>query len=67
MLYNNLLFFLGFYSWNYKSSNLFEKIFQKRQINQTPMEQLKNNKLIRPRLKYMGELDRKYNDITERK
>jgi hypothetical protein len=46
MLYNNLLFFLGFYSWNYKSSNLFEKIFQKRQINQTPMEPLKNNKKL---------------------
>ena len=33
MLYNNLLFFLGIYSWNYKSTNFIHKIFQKKQIN----------------------------------
>ena len=33
MLYNNLLFFLGIYSWNYKSTTLLQKILQKKQIN----------------------------------
>ncbi len=30
------------------------------------IEQLKNNKLIRPRLLYIGELDKKYTKIEER-
>ena len=46
MLYNYLLFFLGIYSWNYKSLTLFEKILQKREINQEPLEPLKNNKKL---------------------
>jgi len=31
------------------------------------VEQLRNNKLIRPRLRYMGEVDKKYISIEERK
>jgi len=46
MLYNNLLFFLGIYSWNYKSITLFEKILRKREINQEPLKPLKNNKKL---------------------
>ena len=46
MIYNYLLFFLGIYSWNYKSTTFFEKMFQKRQINQQPLEPLKNNKKL---------------------
>lgn len=30
------------------------------------IEQLKNNKLIRPRLRYVGEMDKEYEDISER-
>ena len=30
------------------------------------VEQLKNNKLIRPRLRYTGESDKKYTEITDR-
>lgn len=46
MLYNNLLFFLGIYSWNYKSTNFIEKIFQKKQINLSLLTQLNNNKKL---------------------
>ena len=46
MLYNYLLFFLGIYSWNYKSTNFFEKLFQKKEINLTLLTQNKNNKKL---------------------
>lgn len=46
MLYNTLLFFLGIYSWNFKSIYLFEKILQKREINQEPLAPIKNGKKL---------------------
>ena len=46
MLYNNLLFFLGIYSWNYKSTTFLEKLLQKKQINLTLLTQNKNNKKL---------------------
>jgi len=46
MLYNNLLFFLGIYSWNYKSTNFLEKLFQKKEINLTLLQPNKNNKKL---------------------
>ena len=46
MLYNNLLFFLGIYSWNYKSTNFIERLFQKKEINLTLLTQNKNNKKL---------------------
>jgi len=46
MLYNYLLFFLGIYSWNYKSVNFLEKILQKKQINQELLMPIKNNKKL---------------------
>ena len=46
MLYNNLLFFLGIYSWNYKSNNYFENVLQKKQVNLVPFIPLKNNKKL---------------------
>ena len=30
------------------------------------IEQLADNKMLRPRLRYLGELDRKYEDINDR-
>ena len=44
MLYNYLLFFLGIYSWNYKSTTFIEKLLQKKEINLTLLTQNKNNK-----------------------
>jgi len=46
MLYNYLLFFLGIYSWNYKSTNFIEHLFQKKQLNLTLLKQNKNNKKL---------------------
>lgn len=46
MLYNNLLFFLGIYSWNFKSTNFFDKLFQKKEINLTLFKPIKNNKKL---------------------
>lgn len=46
MLYNYLLFFLGIYSWNYKSTTLLERLFQKKQINLELLTQNKNNKKL---------------------
>lgn len=47
MLYNYLLFFLGFYSWNFKSDNCFEKILQKKKINIEPLIEHKQKKIIK--------------------
>lgn len=46
MLYNYLLFFLGIYSWNYKSTTFFERLLQKKEINLTLLTQNKNNKKL---------------------
>ena len=46
MLYNNLLFFLGFFSWKFKPNNFIEKIIKKKEINLEPMIPLKKNKII---------------------
>ena len=46
MVYNYFLFFLGIYSWNYKSTNLIEYLFQKKQLNLTLLKQNKNNKKL---------------------
>ena len=46
MLYNYLLFFLGIYSWNYKSNTFIEKLLQKKEINLTLLTQNKNNKKL---------------------
>ncbi len=37
---------MGIYSWNYKSTNLFERIFQKKELNLTLLTQHKNNKKL---------------------
>ncbi len=50
MLYNNLLFFLGIYSWKFKPNNLFEKIIHKKEINLETAIPLKKNKLINPQI-----------------
>ena len=47
MLYNYLLFFLGFYSWNFKSNNYFQKILQKKKINVEPLMEHKQKKIIK--------------------
>lgn len=47
MLYNYLLFFLGFYSWNFKSNNYFQKILQKKKINVEPLIEHKQKKIIK--------------------
>jgi hypothetical protein len=47
MLYNYLLFFLGFYSWNFKSNNYFQKILQKKKINIEPLIEHKQKKIIK--------------------
>ena len=44
MLYNKLIFFLGFYSLNYLPSNKFESYFNSKYINTFPNPPLKNNK-----------------------
>jgi len=46
MLYNNLIFFLGLYSWNIKKSNFIDKIISKKNINYNQQPNLKNNKKI---------------------
>ncbi len=46
MLYNNLLFFLGIFSWKFKSNNKFEYLIKKKEINLEPAIPLKNNKII---------------------
>jgi hypothetical protein len=47
MIYNYLLFFLGIYSWEFKSTTFFNKLFQKKIINENPSILIKNNiKLI---------------------
>ena len=46
MLYNYLLFFLGIYSWNYKSTTFLERLLQKKEINLTLLTQNKNNKKL---------------------
>ena len=46
MLYNYLLFFLGIYSWNYKSTNYFENLLKKKQINLSLLTPAKNNKKL---------------------
>ena len=46
MLYNYLLFFLGIYSWNYKSATFLERLLQKKEINLTLLTQNKNNKKL---------------------
>ena len=46
MLYNYLLFFLGIYSWNYKSTTFIERLLQKKEINLTLLTQNKNNKKL---------------------
>jgi hypothetical protein len=47
MIYNYLLFFLGFYSWNFKSNNYFEKKLQKKKINIKPSIEHKQKKIIK--------------------
>ena len=44
MLYNNIIFFLGLYSWNYKKTNILDKIISKKNINFIPIKPIKNNK-----------------------
>ena len=47
MLYNNLLFFLGFYSWNFKHNNFLEYILKKKNINLNLLNNdYKNNKKL---------------------
>jgi len=46
MLYNKLIFFLGFYSFNYKPINKFESLFNSKFINTLPNPPLKNNKKL---------------------
>lgn len=47
MIYNYLLFFLGIYSWNFNSKNLFERVFLKKKlINLQPTKPLKNSKKL---------------------
>ena len=46
MLYNNLLFFLGLYSWNIKKTNLIDKLLCKKNINYTPISPIKPAKKI---------------------
>jgi hypothetical protein len=46
MLYNYLLFFLGFYSWNFKATNFYERILQKKTINLKLEGSIKNNKKL---------------------
>ena len=46
MLYNYLLFFLGIYSWNYKSTTFLERLLQKKEINLSLLTQNKNNKKL---------------------
>ena len=46
MLYNYLFFFLGIYSWNYKSTTFLERLLQKKEINLTLLTQNKNNKKL---------------------
>lgn len=44
MLYNNIIFFLGLYSWNIKKENLLDNIVSKKNINFTPIKPIKNTK-----------------------
>jgi len=44
MLYNNIIFFLGLYSWNYKKMNTLDQLISKKNINFTPIQPVKNNK-----------------------
>lgn len=44
LLYKYILFFLGFYTWNYKPDNIFDHIVQKKYITEVPTIPLKNNK-----------------------
>ena len=48
MLYYYLLFFLGFYSWNFKSTNFIERILKKKNINSVldASTSIKNNKKL---------------------
>lgn len=46
MIYNYLLFFLGIYSWEFKSTNIINKLFQKKIINENPSIPIKNNKKL---------------------
>ena len=47
MLYNYLLFFLGFKSWKYKSNNIFEQFLAQKKINLELLPPYQNsNKLI---------------------
>jgi len=46
MLYNNLLFFLGLYSWNIKKTNFIDIILCKKNINYTPSPPIKHNKKL---------------------
>lgn len=46
ILYNYLLFFLGIYSWNFKSNNFIENLIKKKEINFTLLTQNKNNKKL---------------------
>jgi hypothetical protein len=46
MLYNYLIFFLGFYSWNFKPRNIFDRQINSRYISELPPPPLKNNKKL---------------------
>ena len=46
MLYNNIIFFLGLYSWNFKKENILDKLISKKNINFDPSSPLKNNKKL---------------------
>lgn len=46
MLYNKIIFFLGFYSWSYLPINKFEKYFNYKYINTLPNPPLNNNKKL---------------------
>ena len=47
MIYNNLIFFLGFYSWNYKSTNFFDTLICSKFINNIPLPPRNNRILIK--------------------
>ena len=44
MLYNNLIFFLGLYSWNIKPENILDKIISKKNLSYTPSPPINDNK-----------------------
>ena len=46
MLYNYVLFFLGFYSWDYKSSSFIEKLLKKKELNHELLLPIKKEKKL---------------------